>query len=141
MKHAKWVVAVAFLVLSGMAVAQKIGSLRIVTDVPFEFMVANKVVPAGQYVVQAATMDGQNLFIRNAGAKVGLVSPTNTTEAKLRASHYALVFTRYGDRYFLSGVKLEGSNISYRLPASKAEMELRAQNAPSTEQTLVASTQ
>jgi hypothetical protein len=141
MKQVKWVVAVAFMVLSGMAVAQKIGSLRIVTDVPFEFMVANKVVPAGQYVVQAATMDGHSLFIRNAGAKVGLVSPTNTSEAKLRSSHYALVFMRYGDRYFLSGIKLEGSNISYRLPESKAERELRAKNAPSTEETLVASSQ
>jgi hypothetical protein len=138
MKYAKWVVAVAFLVLSGMAVAQKIGSLRIVTDVPFEFMVANKVVPAGQCVVQAATMDGQNLMIRNAGARVSLISSSNTTESKLRASHYALVFTRYGDRYFLSGIKLEGSKISYRLPESKAEAELRAQNAPATEQTLVA---
>ena len=137
MKNAKWAVAIAFLMLSGMAVAQ-IGSSRIVTNVPFEFMVANKLVPAGQCIVQAATMDGQNLMISNAGAKVGLISSTSTSEEKSRAAHYALVFTRYGDRYFLSGIKLEGSKIRYRLPESKVERELRAKNVTSTEETLVA---
>jgi len=139
MKHAKLVTVVMLVALSVMAAAQRIGSTTIVTQVPFEFVVANKIVPAGEYVVQAATMDGTNLMIRNAVAKVGLFSPSSTTEGKLAASHYALVFTRYGDQYFLSGIKLQGSNISYRLPQSKAEVELRARNMSATEETLLAS--
>ena len=115
MKHAKWVVAVAFLVLSSMAVAQKIGSLRIVPDVPFEFMVANKVVPAGQYVVQAATMDGQNLFIRNAGAKVGLVSSTNTSERSCEP-----LTMRWSSPVTETGTSYQGSNWrqEYQLPSA-----------------------
>ena len=139
MKRTTWFVAVAFVVLSGMAVAQLIGSTRVVAQVPFEFMVANKIVPAGECEVQAITMDGQTLVIRNAEAKVGLFSPSSQWESKQGASHYALVFKHYGDRYFLSGIKLEGSKITYRLPESKVEAELRAQSVSATEESLRAS--
>ena len=130
---------VALVVLSGMAAAQLIGSTRVVAQVPFEFMVANKIVPAGECVVQAITMDGNTLVIRNAEANVALVSPSSQSEGKQDASNYALVFKQYGDRYFLSGIKLEGSKVTYRLPESKVEAELRAQNASATEETLLAS--
>ncbi len=56
MKHANWLVVMTLVVLSGMAAAQLIGSTRVVAQVPFEFMVANKSVPAGECVVQAITM-------------------------------------------------------------------------------------
>lgn len=139
MKHAKWVVAVTLVVLSGMAVAQLMGSSRIAAQVPFEFVVANKIVPAGECVVQAATMDGRVLMIDNAGAKASLFSTWTETESEQSASHYTLVFNRYGDQYFLTGIKLQGSKIAYHLPQSKAERELRAQNVSATEQTLLAS--
>jgi hypothetical protein len=139
MKHANWLVVVALVVLSGMAAAQLIGSTKVVAQVPFEFMVANKIVPAGECAVQASTMDGKILVIRNTEAKVALVSRSSQSEGKQDASNYALVFKHYGDRYFLSGIKLEGSNITYRLPESKVEAELRAQNVAATEETLLAS--
>jgi len=139
MKHANWLVVMTLVVLSGMAAAQLIGSTKVVAQVPFEFMVANKIVPAGECAVQAFTMDGKTLVIRNTEAKVALLSTSSQSEGKQEASHYALVFKRYGDRYFLSGIKLQGSNITYRLPESKVEAELRAQNASATEETLLAS--
>ena len=139
MKHTNWFVTVALVVLSGMAAAQLIGSTRVVAQVPFEFMVANKIVPAGECEVQAITMDGQTLVIRNAEAKMGLFSPSSQSEGKQDASNYALVFKHYGNRYFLSGIKLQGSKVSYRLPESKVEAELRAHNVAATEETLRAS--
>src|SRR6202521_2853227 len=139
MKHAKWLVVVTLVVLSGMAAAQLIGSTTVVAQVPFEFMVANKIVPAGECAVQAIAMDGKTLVIRNTEAKVALLSPSSQSEGKQDASNYALVFKHYGDRYFLSGIKLQGSNITYRLPESKVEAKLRAQNASATEETLLAS--
>jgi len=139
MKHANWLVVMTLVVLSGMAAAQLIGSTTVVAQVPFEFMVANKTVPAGEYVVQAFTMDGNTLVIRNAEAKVGLVSTSSQTEGKQDASHYALVFKHYGDRYFLSGIELQGSKIAYRLPENKVEAELRAQSVAAREETLRAS--
>ena len=141
MKHANWSVVVTLVVLSGMASAQLSSGARMVSQVPFEFVVANKIVPAGECVVQVATMDGNTLMIRNAGSKVSLFSPSFRTESKQGAPHYALVFKQYGDRYFLKGIKLRGSKIAYRLPESKAEAELRAQNMSATEKTLLASLQ
>jgi hypothetical protein len=139
MKHANWLVVVTLVLLSGMAAAQLNSSTRVVAPVPFEFMVANKIVPAGECEVQAITMDGQTLMIRNAEAKVGLFSQSSQAEGKQNASNYAMVFKHYGDRYFLSGIKLQGSKITYRLPESKVEAELRAKNVSATEETLRAS--
>ena len=138
MKQANWLVAVTLLVLSGMATAQLIDSTRIVVQVPFEFVVANKTVPAGKCEVQAITMDGKSLTVRNADAKVGLIFSSTQTEAKQASAHYSLLFKHYGDRYFLSGIKLEGSKVIYRVPESRVEAELRAQNVSATEETLLA---
>jgi len=139
MKHANWLVVVTLVVLSGLAAAQLIGRTGVVAQVPFEFMVANKIVPAGEYEVQAITTDGRTLVIRNAEANVGLFSSSSQAEGKQNASNYALVFKHYGDRYFLSGIKLQGSKVTYRLPESKLEVELRAQNVSAREETLRAS--
>jgi hypothetical protein len=121
-----------------MAAAQLMSNSRIAAQVPFEFVVANKIVPAGECVVQTATMDGKILTIRNADAKVSLFASWSPTESKQSASHYTLVFNQYGDQYFLSSIKLQGSKIGYRLPESRAEAELRAQNVSATEKTLLA---
>src|ERR1700678_1558414 len=141
MKQVNWIIVLTLVVLSGMAAAQLDSGTRIVTQVPFEFVVANKIVPAGQCVVQVATMNGNTLLIRNADSKVALFSPSSQTVGKQEASHYALVFERYGDRYFLSGIKLQDSKTEYRLPKSRAEAELTAQNVSATEEILSASLQ
>lgn len=138
MKHAKWLVVV-LVVLAGMAVAQLNSGSRLVSQVPFEFVVANKIVPAGECVVQVATLDSNALMIRNADANVGLFSLASRTEGKQESARYVLVFKQYGDRYFLSGIKLQGSKITYHLPESRAEAELRAQNVSATEENLLAS--
>jgi len=139
MKQVKRLVAVTLMLLSGMAVAQLNSDSRVVAQVPFNFMVANKVVPSGECQIRLASMGSQTLKISNAGSSVSLFSPSYQTESKQGAARYALVFKQYGDRYFLSGIKLQGSRIAYRLPESKVEAELRAQNVPATEDILVAS--
>jgi len=139
MKRATWLVVAVSLVLSSLAMAQLYSNTRIVTQVPFDFMVANKWVPAGQCEVKIATMDGKTLSIENRDSSVNLFAGSSRIENKEAAAHYALVFKRYGDRYFLSGMKLEGSKIAYSFPKSKAEAELLARNVPATEEILLAS--
>jgi hypothetical protein len=138
MKRITCLVVVVMVALSGMAVAQLMTSATIVAEVPFQFTVANKVVPAGECEVRAITTDGRTLVIRNTEAKVSLVSMFSQTEGKQTASGYALVFNRYGDRYFLSGIQLRGSLVTYRLPESTVEAELRAATAEPTQETLLA---
>ena len=68
MKHAKWMLAMMVTLLPGFAAAQMTSSQTLVAKVPFEFVTANKVVPAGQVTVQTLTMGSRTLIIRNSGA-------------------------------------------------------------------------
>ena len=138
MKTAKLMFALTVTMLPMFAAAQLKSSDRIVTKVPFEFVVGNKTIPAGECVVQAGAADLKTVIIRNGEAKIGLFSTIQPIEAGKPAGNYALVFHQYGDRYFLWGMKVEGTRVMYRLPESKAEMELRAQNAPANDKILLA---
>jgi hypothetical protein len=139
MKYANRMLALALIALPILAVAQMVSSTRIVGQVPFPFMVGSKYVPAGQCTIEPATNGARTLVIRNVGAKVGFFTPATPTLAKKASGSYALVFHKYGDRAFLTGIKLAGDRTIYEIPESKAEAELRAQNATATEQTLLAS--
>jgi hypothetical protein len=139
MKRTTWMLMAVLMMLSGLAGAQLMSNSRIVTQVPFEFVVSNKIVPAGECVVQKATMERTILTMRDNSSRVNIFLAASLNEGSKAADSYALVFKRYGDRYFLSDIKLQGSKIAYHLPESRAEAELRAQNVPATEETLVAS--
>jgi hypothetical protein len=145
MKYAKWMLVMTLnlapLLFPTLASAQMGESTKIVAKVPFEFMVANKVVPAGQCIVQSATIGGRTLLIGNTAAKVNLFAPALPDVTKKAADAYALVFDKYGDHYFLAAIKLAGDRTMYRLPVSKAEAELRASNVPATQQIVLASLQ
>jgi len=138
MKSAKMMLALALTMSPILASAQLSSSDKIVTKVPFEFVVGNRTMPAGQCVVKAATADIKTVAIRNGDAKVSLLSSIVPVETAKTATAPALVFHRYGDRYFLLGMKIEGTKTMYRLPESKAEMELRARNVPASEEILLA---
>ena len=143
MKNAKWILAMTMAVtlLPGLASAQLTTGDRIVAHVPFNFIMAGKVVPAGTLTVQLAFAGGKILTVRNPEAGLSLMTVGSLDELKQAPAQCALVFTRYGNRYFISGIKLAGDRISYRLPESKAEAEMRAQNGPGSEEVLLASLQ
>src|SRR5262249_41883435 len=136
-----WMLAMTMTMVPMLATAQLQSSDRLVTQVPFEFVVANKVVPAGKCIVQAATGDLKTIVIRDLDGKVNMFSTINAVDEKQAAGNYALVFHKYGDQTFLWGLKVEGTRTMYRLPETKAEAELRAQSKPFTETTLLASLQ
>lgn len=139
MKYAKRMLGLALIALPILGVAQMASSTSIVGQVPFPFMVGNKHVPAGQCMIEPATDGARTLVIRNVAAKVNLFTPATPTQAKKASGSYALVFHKYGDRAFLTGIKLAGDRTIYQIPESRAEAELRAQNVTATEETLLAS--
>jgi hypothetical protein len=51
-----------------------------------------------------------------------------------------MVFHKYGDRYFLAGLKVADSIAVYEFHQSKLEKEFQAQNLHPTEKVLLAST-
>jgi len=139
MKNAKWMLPVTLMLLSGLMAAQSLANSHVVAQVPFDFMVDNKFIPAGECVIGAAGMDREVLAIRNFDARKTALAASHAEETNEAADSTVLVFKRYGGQYFLSEIRLEGSNLTYKLPESRAEVELRAQNAPVSQQTVLAS--
>jgi len=49
MKSSKWMLPVTLMLLSGLMAAQSLTSSHIVAQVPFDFMVNNKIIPSGDF--------------------------------------------------------------------------------------------
>jgi hypothetical protein len=141
MKYVARMMTLALTVLPLLAVAQLGSTQQIVANVPFSFTVGSKNVPAGRYTLQPVTLDKNTFAIHNPAAKVGLLSSALPAETAQAAANYALVFHKYGEAYFLAGIKLAHSRTMYRMPQSKAEAEILAHNGPFREEILRASLQ
>ena len=141
MKLTGRILALTLTILPMVAAAQLRQDGKIVANVPFEFTVGNQVMPAGTVTVLRTSANNQGLLIRDASAKQAVMLMARQDEIKSTPKEYTLVFHQYGDRCFLSAIKLAGSRIAYRLPENKAEAELRAQSGTKNEQTIVASLQ
>lgn len=139
MKYAKWLFTLTLVALPILAVAQMASSTRIEGQVPFPFMVGTNHVPAGKCEIELAGAGGRTLAIHNVSGNVGLFTAASPNLSKKASESYALVFHKYGDRAFLTSIKLAGDRTVYQIPESRAEAELRAQNATATEEVLLAS--
>jgi hypothetical protein len=138
MKNAKWMLPLTLMMLSGLMAAQSLMSSKVVAQVPFEYVVNNKIMPAGESVIKASGMDSQILAVSNFDAKRAALVQSGRTESKDASEKSVLVFKRYGELYFLSSIRIAGSNWTYTLPESKAEMELSSQNVTSDQTVLLA---
>jgi hypothetical protein len=121
-----------------LAVAQMKPTERIVTQVPFKFMVGDAAMPAGECTVLLANENNSVLLVGSSDAKHWVYAPSTPNLGK-KASDAALTFHRYGDRYFLTEVRIGNSRSIYTFKPSKLEKELRAQNVSGTEEILLAS--
>ncbi|HXJ85985.1 MAG TPA: hypothetical protein VMS18_04160 [Candidatus Binatia bacterium] len=138
MKYAK-LFALALTLMPLLATAQFNGRARIITEVPFEFRVGNKLFPAGQCIIEPALHDTNVLVLRNMASKTIVLAPANSSDLAAAADHFALVFHKYDNTYFLSGIKVAGLHQMYRLPEGWKEAELHARNILATDQILLAS--
>ncbi|MBZ5655902.1 MAG: hypothetical protein LAO56_11590 [Acidobacteriia bacterium] len=134
-KQAATLLVLTLLVVPGFVSAQ---SRRVIqAQVPFEFIVNGHILPAGECSVEARG-DGITYLLVSSGGHDAFVLP-NATESSTVSAAAALVFHRYGDRYFLSGIRRQGDRRGFGFPMGKAEKELRAQNAAESDVTLLAS--
>ena len=138
MKYATRFLMLTLTLLPMLAAAQIEGDTKLQAQVPFAFMVGSKIVPAGQLTLQRATPGSAALAMRNQEAKVNMFANFNRVESKKPAATSALVFHKYGQRYFLWEIRVEGSQTMYQLAPSRAEAELQAQNVQAPEEVLLA---
>lgn len=136
MKYKRQLLALGLLMVPLLATAQFGSNVAILTQVPFDFVVGDKVLPAGKCVVLAANAAADTVLIRNNDSKTGLFSSTVPSESRDAAATDELVFHKYGDRYFLSSIRVEGTRLVYQLPESKEEAGLRMRNLPAAEETI-----
>lgn len=90
-------------------------------NVPFAFMVGKDSLPAGQYEV-LGQFGTHMIWIKSPNGERVSVSGTILSGEKKATSGAALVFTRYGDDYFLSQVLAAGQDAKV-LPKSTREIE------------------
>ena len=124
MKKKFTVLSISALILA-LAVPLLAQTIRLTANVPFEFVVNNRTLPAGEYSI---TRDSSPLIvmIRNANERTGVLSmvlPENLS-SRSQSSPANLVFNRYGDKYFLSQINDGYVDVGYRLPQSRTEREL-----------------
>jgi hypothetical protein len=134
-KHAATLLILMLVGLTGLVNAQM--STMIKAQVPFDFVANGKTMPAGECVIALVGIGQKALSISSGPQHVFAVSVV-ASESRSARKGTALVFHRYGDRYFLAGIKRAGA-IGYELPASRQEDELRAQNVGEEVLTLLAS--
>ena len=138
MKYTTRILMLTLTLLPMLAAAQIQSETKIVVQVPFDFVIGSNLVPAGQLTVQRLAQGNDVLTMRNRDAKLNIFANSSRIETEKPSATTGLVFHKYGNRYFLWKVKVEGSQTMYRLPESPAEAELRAQNVQATEEILLA---
>jgi hypothetical protein len=97
-------------------------NLHLEVNIPFEFSVGTKVLPAGEYTVRY--MAQGTLVIQSGDRHVSQVFNILSTQAGTGRDESSLVFTRYGDQYFLSKIWTAGDNIGHMLRKPHTEKQL-----------------
>jgi hypothetical protein len=133
-KHTATLLILMFVGLTGLVHAQM--STTIKAQIPFNFVASGEAMPAGECTIQIM-VNGRTALSISSGKRHASAFPI-ADESSNGSKKTALVFHRYGDRYFLARIK-RAERIGYELPASKLESELRAGNVTEEVFTLLAS--
>jgi hypothetical protein len=94
---------------------------KVVADVPFEFSVGYKALPAGTYSVQSIVSAGDGLLIQSTDGKMSALRLSEATRRIKEKPRARLVFHRYGERYFLAEVWNGVDNTGRQLTKSQEE--------------------
>ena len=117
---------IAMIVLVGsMAVAAKAqtsGRAQLIANIPFQFSIGNKTLPAGEYVVRAVSADSSNvvLKIQSQDGKASMMLQMRTVEGKAQETA-KLNFNRYGNHYYFAQAWIDGDNTGLEAPKSRTE--------------------
>jgi hypothetical protein len=107
-------------------------------NVPFNFTVGDKVLPPGTYTITLASSGVVQLRNRQEQISMGTtVLPDN----RKSDNGGELVFTRYGNQFFLHEILCDYASMNVNLPTTRAEKRVHMQEAKveSTKQILLAS--
>jgi hypothetical protein len=126
----KLLVGGLFVVLAtATAYAQESGTV-LRANIPFDFNVRGKMLPAGTYMIKEAQDEPETLVIANVYHKRDLAMfETESVEARKSTRHSEIIFNHLGDQYFLSEVFDAGSRVGLEATPSRQERALKREMA------------
>ena len=125
MKKQAYTVIAMIVLVGSMAVAaqaQNNGRPQLVAEIPFEFNVGNKTLPAGEYLVRSVsdTSPIVVLDILSRDGKASAMLMMTSVQGKT-PDRGKLLFNRYGSQYFFAQTWVAGDKIGLEAPRSRAE--------------------
>ncbi len=115
--------AIANFAMAGTSFAQSTG---VRANVPFDFTVGNKLLPAGTYTIKEQS--DHVILITNHDKPIAALSLVNG-DSNRSPNGGKLKFHRYGSQYFLSEILCDQANMSLQVPTSKTEQKTALQEA------------
>jgi hypothetical protein len=97
------------------------------TNIPFRFIIGSQTLPAGEYTVRYVNRDSGKtaLLFRSLDGRTNRIVNMATTQSGTSEMRASIVFSQYGDSYFLSEVWTGGDQYGLSLPKSRTERRLR----------------
>jgi hypothetical protein len=125
------IIALAF--VTAVASNAQSGGRKLNADIPFDFVVGDKTLAAGEYSIrQITTNSDSGLAIRSRDGNHKAMRLTNAVSSGTRAKRASLTFRRYGNTYYLAQVWLPGSAEGRETLKSKAERSIERELAKSS---------
>ena len=123
-------VLIAVLVVLSAASGRAQGGSSFRVTVPFDFIVSDKTLPAGDYLVaRSSQSSSEGLRIRAKDGRGGSYFQTKAIQIAESQKQTKVVFTRYGNQYFLSQVWISGRMTGRELHKSRKELTLEREVA------------
>ena len=97
---------------------------RVKANIPFDFVVGNKVLPAGEYVVSPQGATNQIILISAEEGNSAALATTLNCASSAPSSSTKLVFHTMNGQYFLWQVWTEGYDHGRQLPKSSSEVQM-----------------
>jgi hypothetical protein len=125
MKKQAYTMIATIVLVGSMAVAaqaQTSGYTKLIANIPFQFNVGNKTLPAGEYTVAQVNpaSDHAVLQLRSKDGRAGARVQMGSVIGKAKESA-KLIFNRYGNQYFFAQAWVDGDNTGLQAPKSRAE--------------------
>lgn len=119
----RWFATVAILAVCGVAPAFAQLNAIVKADVPFNFVVRGKTLPAGEYKI-IETANPAVLIVRHVGGEESVAVLTNWSSNGQFYDQTKLVFRVVGDdHYYLAAVQAAGEQFGHAIPKTAAERE------------------
>src|SRR6266496_25348 len=118
---------VAGLGMATVSSAQIPSDLTIQANIPYTFVVGDKQLPPGKYMIKVAGFNDLKLMlIRSEESHTAVFFYTENAEANDTPSRSELVFDKIDDTYFLSQIWLQGYRSGNHIMESKMQQELES---------------